>query len=73
MLQQLAADHGVNLQQSVMLGDSLRDLQCAQAAGSQPILVRTGKGLGTEAQLQQYPELINTPVFDSLLAYVQSR
>lgn len=36
-----------DLEQSFSIGDSLRDLQAAAAAGSRPILVLTGKGEGT--------------------------
>ena len=34
------------------IGDSLKDLQAARAAGCQPLLVRTGKGEDTLAQLR---------------------
>ena len=34
-----------------MIGDSLRDLEAAAAAGALPVLVRTGDGAKTEAQL----------------------
>lgn len=37
----------VDLGESYSVGDSLRDLQAASAAGSRPILVLTGKGEGT--------------------------
>lgn len=46
-----------------MIGDSLRDLQAIAAAGGQPILVKTGKGLKTLAA-GDLPE--NTLVFDNL-------
>ena len=52
------------------VGDSLKDLQAAQAYGCRPALVRTGKGRGTEAKLAAggsgltAPEAI--PVFDNL-------
>jgi D-glycero-D-manno-heptose 1,7-bisphosphate phosphatase len=32
------------------IGDSLRDIQAAQASGARPILVRTGKGERTLAE-----------------------
>lgn len=44
------------------IGDSLRDLQAATAAGAQPILVQTGKG---EATLRQNPDL-DVPIFPDL-------
>ncbi len=47
------------------VGDSLRDLVAASAVGCQPILVRTGKGLHTEAS-GGLPD--GTLVFDDLAA-----
>jgi D-glycero-D-manno-heptose 1,7-bisphosphate phosphatase len=35
---------------TVFVGDSLKDLQAARAAGCEPILVRTGKGTATEVE-----------------------
>ena len=46
------------------IGDSLRDLQAAEAAGATPVLVRTGNGLATETQLSG--TLADTTVYDSL-------
>lgn len=45
------------------IGDSLRDLQAARAAGAQPILVRTGKGTQT---LYAEEGLDNVPVYCDL-------
>lgn len=48
------------------VGDSLRDLQAAVAAGAQPVLVRTGNGMATA----EHPELpAGTRVFDDLAAF----
>lgn len=52
--------------EAVVIGDSLRDLQAADAAGINGVLVRTGNG---EQSLAVHPEL-NTPVYDTLSAYV---
>lgn len=49
------------------IGDALRDVQAATAAGASPILVRTGKGLKTESQLAQNG-FAHVPVYDNLLA-----
>ncbi len=51
LLLQISADKGIDLGQTIMVGDSLRDLQAAQAAGSKPVLVLTGKGSKTAAEL----------------------
>ncbi|MGD9022899.1 MAG: D-glycero-beta-D-manno-heptose 1,7-bisphosphate 7-phosphatase [Deltaproteobacteria bacterium] len=44
------ADLGLNLSKACMIGDSLRDIQCARRAGcGRVILVRTGHGTQAEA------------------------
>jgi D-glycero-D-manno-heptose 1,7-bisphosphate phosphatase len=50
-----------------VVGDSLRDLQAAQAVGAAPILVRTGKGMRT---LEKGEGLDGIPVYDDLAAVV---
>lgn len=62
LLEQFAADHHASLSGIAVIGDSLRDLQAAQAAGASPILVKTGKGRKT---LNENPNL-NIPVFENL-------
>ena len=47
----LARHYSVSLDGVPAIGDSLRDLEAAQAAGARPILVRTGNGRRTEASL----------------------
>jgi D-glycero-D-manno-heptose 1,7-bisphosphate phosphatase len=44
MLQEIGVRLGVDLGDVPAIGDSLRDLQAADAVGAQPILVLTGKG-----------------------------
>jgi D-glycero-D-manno-heptose 1,7-bisphosphate phosphatase len=46
------------------IGDSLRDLEAATAAGATPILVRTGNGAKTEASLP--PVFHDVDVYDDL-------
>lgn len=58
----------INLDNVLAVGDSLRDLQAAQAAGAQPILVKTGKGEQTLAK--GIPD--GVPVYDNLSAVVTS-
>ena len=52
------------------VGDSLRDLEAARAAGCQPLLVRSGNGRATEAKLAGLdPARWGTvPVYDDLAA-----
>ena len=57
------------------IGDSLRDLQAAKSADASPVLVRTGKGIKTEGVLAtgDYADTLGeVPVFDNLMAYVDS-
>lgn len=55
-------------EQAVMIGDSLRDLQAARAAGVQPVLVRSGNGHDTEGRLGQ--EWQDVAVHDDLASFV---
>jgi D-glycero-D-manno-heptose 1,7-bisphosphate phosphatase len=47
-----------------MVGDDVRDVEAARAAGIQVVMVRTGKGLRASARLQERGEAV--PVFDDL-------
>lgn len=67
LLQQFAEEHQANLTETYVVGDSLRDLQAAEAVGAKPILVLTGKG---ELTHRQNPHL-TTPVFANLYDAVQ--
>ena len=71
MLLQAAKDLHLNLGKSVLVGDALRDLQAADAAGVGGRLVRTGKGRHEEPKVL---ELGNGkwPIFDNLLAATPS-
>ena len=64
MLQTIAAQYGADLAECWFVGDSLGDLQAAQAVDAQPVLVKTGKGLQTLAK--DLP--VNTLIFDDLAA-----
>ena len=48
MLEEIAARFHTDLKGVPTIGDSLKDLQAAEAVGAQPILVLTGKGKKTE-------------------------
>jgi D-glycero-D-manno-heptose 1,7-bisphosphate phosphatase len=72
MLEIFAREHNVNLTDITFIGDSLRDIQAAQAVGAKAILVKTGKGQKT---LTHNPGL-NIPVFENLYdaaKYISSR
>jgi D-glycero-D-manno-heptose 1,7-bisphosphate phosphatase len=62
LIKAFAAEYRAELHETVLVGDSLRDLQAAEAAGVRPILVKTGKGRET---LTANPHL-KIPVFDNL-------
>jgi D-glycero-D-manno-heptose 1,7-bisphosphate phosphatase len=62
LLKAFAADFHVDLTTVAVIGDSLRDLQAAEAVGAKPILVKTGKGRQT---LLNNPQL-DIPVFENL-------
>lgn len=67
---QIGARFGADLSTVPVVGDSLRDLQAGVAAGCRPHLVRTGKGLITEAaQVQQI--VAGTHVHDDLTAFAE--
>lgn len=61
---QLAQRWNIALDGIPVVGDSLRDLQAAQAVNARPILVRSGKGQKTVGQLRGQREQV--PVFDDL-------
>ena len=65
MLKEISARFNVDLSGVPAIGDSLRDLQAAQAVGAQAMLVLTGKGTKTRLEAG-VPE--GTPVFADLAA-----
>ena len=63
MLKEIGLRFGVDMAGVPCIGDSLRDLEAAEAVGAQPILVLTGKGEKTLRQ-GQYPQ--DTVIFPDL-------
>lgn len=53
LLDRASADLGIDLARSYMIGDTFRDVKCAQAAGAFAIMVQTGYGLG---ELEHHPD-----------------
>lgn len=68
MLEDIAARLRTDLRAVPVVGDSLRDLQAADAVEARPLLVRTGKGERTIAKLGD--DLVY-PVYDDLAAVVE--
>ena len=58
-----------NLNNVFAVGDSLRDLQAAEAVGANPVLVKTGKGLRT---LENKEAIKHIPVYDNLSHFVDN-
>ena len=68
MLEEIAARFHTELKGVPTIGDSLKDLQAAEAVGAQPILVLTGKGAQTKLE-GGMPK--KTLVFDNLAEAVR--
>ncbi len=69
MLREIAHRLDTSLQGVPMVGDSLKDIQSAQAVGAVPLLVKTGKG---ERTLAKGEGLSDVPVFENLAECVES-
>ncbi|MCC6188282.1 MAG: HAD-IIIA family hydrolase [Anaerolineales bacterium] len=67
MLLQAAEALGLDLPASVMIGDSLSDIQAGRAAGTRTLLVRTGLGAYFEPRLAE-AGLSSVPVLADLAA-----
>ena len=72
LFHELARRLKVNLTGIPAVGDSVRDLEAAVAAGAQPVLVRTGKGSETLEVIRRGDDerLKQVPVYDDLAAFV---
>lgn len=68
MLLQIAERFNVELADVPCVGDGLRDLQAAAAAGAQPWLVLTGKGEATRASGELPPGTLVYPDLDAVAA-----
>jgi D-glycero-D-manno-heptose 1,7-bisphosphate phosphatase len=67
LMNQIAEYFACGFDHMIMIGDAARDLQAAESVGARAILVRTGKGIQTEAELSQVEGL---EVYDDLAAAV---
>ncbi len=73
MFEELSSRLQFNLKDVYAVGDSLRDLQAANAAGAKPILVSTGKGHLTAEMLEQSAQpasIRSAPRFPDLASFV---
>jgi D-glycero-D-manno-heptose 1,7-bisphosphate phosphatase len=55
MLEQAAREHDINLLESFVIGDKASDINLATNAGAQGILVMTGYGSSTLANIERFP------------------
>lgn len=54
MLERAAGEHGLDLSACIMVGDTMRDVEAAHAAGARAVLVRTGHGEQTLAANEEH-------------------
>jgi len=71
MMHDIARRYGIDLSHVPMVGDTLRDLQAARAAGCPPHLVRTGRAsMVLDSELAQWAAAVpGTVVHDDLQAF----
>lgn len=67
MFQDIIKRYQCDLKNVLAIGDSLRDLQAAQSAGAEAVLVRTGKGEKTIANMKA-SELEGVAIYNDLAA-----
>ncbi len=76
MFKRCEAEHkNIKFKEGYYVGDKLSDLKAAMNVGAIPVLVRTGYGLQTEAELQKFTYRkirAKTLVFDNLLDFANS-
>ncbi len=70
MLLEMMHELGSTAQDTIFVGDSMRDVEAAQAAGCRGILVRTGNGPRAEAAARERGMLVE--VFADLAAFAQT-
>jgi D-glycero-D-manno-heptose 1,7-bisphosphate phosphatase len=67
---EVARRAGLSIKGVPVIGDSMRDLQAAEAVGARPILVKTGKGERTVAQ--HADKIADISTFDDLASAVEA-
>ena len=70
MLVDIGKRLGVPLERVHAVGDSMRDLEAARAAGCKPVLVRTGNGRKTEKELGR--KRGDVAIYDDLAAFASA-
>ena len=75
MLLEISARLGIGLSGVPVVGDSLRDLEAAEAAGAMPVLVKSGRGRLTQEKLSKGElshTLGQTPVYADLAEFTDA-
>jgi len=65
----------IKFSEGYYVGDKMKDLKAAVRMGARPVLVRTGYGIATEAELQKFTYRKikqQTLIFDSLQDFVKT-
>jgi D-glycero-D-manno-heptose 1,7-bisphosphate phosphatase len=68
LMLQIKRDYPELFSSALVVGDSLRDLQAAHAAGCEAVLVKTGNGFKTLANLEEMKSIL---VYESLAHFTQ--
>ena len=68
LLYQIARRFDVDLTRTVVVGDSITDIQAAKMANALPALVRTGNG---EYTMQNFPDALDVPVYEDLAHFAR--
>lgn len=75
LLHDIAKKYPTDFKNAVMVGDAVRDIACAKAAGCAAILVKTGKGKKAANPQALSPEeactMQDVPIFEDLAAVVE--
>lgn len=69
LLYQIAEKLNVDLSQSIVVGDSYRDLQAAMTVNAKPVLVLTGNG---KSVVDKKNDLSAVEIFDNLASFAES-
>lgn len=68
LLKAIAKDFPTEIKNAILVGDSLRDIQAAQAINCKAVLVKTGNG----KNFQNHEELKNIPTYENLKSFADS-
>lgn len=70
LLRQISEDHGIDLSKSIMVGDSIRDLQAGLGAGAYAALICKDQKAIQILRAEMAAPLKNVPVYADLMGFV---